>query len=120
MSIMHGLHYLSLPRDSKGPCRGHVRVPKGSCESDRLIENIRENILKKAVRKQMVKFLQKLDQNNRIYIAKPLREAGLTNSIEILPNSKAAIIYRAGTRIDDILGSLEIIMADLKQRQKLE
>ena len=68
----------------------------------------------------MVKFLQKLDQNNRIYIAKPLREAGLTNSIEILPNSKAAIIYRAGTRIDDILGSLEIIMADLKQRQKLE
>jgi hypothetical protein len=68
----------------------------------------------------MVKFVQKLDRNNKIYIAKPLREAGLINTIEILPNSQAAIIYRVGTKIGDILASLEIIMADLKHRQKTE
>lgn len=68
----------------------------------------------------MVKFIQKLDCNNRMYIVKPLREAGLVNAIEILPNSKAAVIYRVGTEIDDILGSLEIIISDLKHRQKTE
>jgi hypothetical protein len=68
----------------------------------------------------MVKFIQKLDRNNKIYITKPLREAGLINTVEILPNSQAAIIYRVGTKIDDILMSLEIIMADLKHRQRME
>jgi len=66
----------------------------------------------------MVKFIQKLDRNNRVYIAKPLRQAGLVNTIEILPNAKAAVIYQAGTEISDILDSLEIIIADLKHRAK--
>ena len=66
----------------------------------------------------MVKFVQKLDRNNRVYIAKPLRQAGLINTIEILPNAKAAVIYQAGTKINDILDSLEIITADLKHRAK--
>ena len=67
---------------------------------------------------KMVKFIQKLDRNNRVYIAKPLRQAGLVNTIEILPNAKAAVIYQAGTEINDILESLEIITADLKHRAK--
>ena len=66
----------------------------------------------------MVKFIQKLDRNNRVYIAKPLRQAGLVNTIEILPNAKAAVIYQSGTKITDILESLEIITADLKHRAK--
>ena len=66
----------------------------------------------------MVKFVQKLDRNNRVYIAKPLRQAGLINTIEILPNAKAAVIYQAGTKVNDILDSLEIITADLKHRAK--
>ena len=66
----------------------------------------------------MVKFVQKLDRNNRVYIAKPLRQAGLINTIEILPNAKAAVIYQAGTKVSDILDSLEIITADLKHRAK--
>jgi hypothetical protein len=66
----------------------------------------------------MVKFVQKLDRNNRVYIAKPLRQAGLVNTIEILPNEKAAVIYQAGTKITDILDSLKIITADLKHRAK--
>jgi len=66
----------------------------------------------------MVKFVQKLDRNNKVYIAKPLRQAGLVNTIEILPDAKAAVIYRAGTKTEDIIASLRIIIADLRHRAK--
>lgn len=61
-----------------------------------------------------------MDSNGKIYIVKPLRQAGLVNTIEILPNAKAAVIYQAGTKIEDILASLRIIMADLRHRAKME
>jgi hypothetical protein len=61
-----------------------------------------------------------MDNIGKIYIAKPLRQAGLVNTIEILPNAKAAVIYQYGTKIDDILASLDIIIADLKHRAKME
>ena len=69
---------------------------------------------------EMVTFKTKMDSTGRIYIARPIRESGIVNSIEILPNAKAAVIYRAGTKISDILASLEIIVADLKHRAKQE
>ncbi|MCW3977561.1 MAG: hypothetical protein NWE77_06480 [Candidatus Bathyarchaeota archaeon] len=68
----------------------------------------------------MVKFTQKLDRNNRIYIVKPLRESGLTNTVEILPNSQAAVIYKAGTPTRDLVASLETIMVDLRYHLKRE
>jgi len=68
----------------------------------------------------MVKFKTTVDRNGRIYLAKPLRQTGLVNSVEILPNSQAAVIYRAGTSINDILASLKIIMADLRHRAKTQ
>lgn len=68
----------------------------------------------------MVKFIQKLDRNNKVYIAKPLRSAGIVNIVEIVPNAKAAVIYQTGTKISDILSSLEIIIADLKHRAQME
>jgi len=68
----------------------------------------------------MVTFKTKMDNIGKIYIAKPLRQAGLVNTIEILPNAKAAVIYQYGTKIDDILASLDIIIADLKHRAKME
>jgi bifunctional DNA-binding transcriptional regulator/antitoxin component of YhaV-PrlF toxin-antitoxin module len=67
----------------------------------------------------MVKFKTNVDRNGRIYLAKPLRESGgLIGSLEILPNSQVAIIYKSGTTIDDILASLEIIIAYLKHKAK--
>jgi len=66
----------------------------------------------------MVTFRQKVNSHGKIYIVKPLRQAGLVNTIEILPNHKAAVIYKAGTPIEEILGSLKVIMADLRQRAK--
>ena len=61
-----------------------------------------------------------MDSSGKIYIVKPLRQAGLANTIEILPNAKAAVSYQAGTKIEDILASLRIIMADLRHRAKKE
>ena len=68
----------------------------------------------------MVTFRQKIDSSGKIYIVKPLRQAGLVNTIEILPNAKAAVIYQAGTKIEDILASLKVTMADLRTRAKKE
>jgi hypothetical protein len=62
----------------------------------------------------VVRFRQKVNSHGKIYIVKPLRESGLTGVIEIIPNAKAAVIYRAGTRIQDIMASLEVIMAHLR------
>lgn len=68
----------------------------------------------------MVKFTQKLDRNNRIYIIKPLRQTGFVDVVDIVPNSKAAVIYPSGTKINDVLSSLKIIIADLQQQAKRE
>jgi hypothetical protein len=68
----------------------------------------------------MVRFRQKVNSHGKIYIVKPLREAGLTGVIEIVPNAKAAVIYKAGTKIRDILASLKVIMADLKLQAENE
>lgn len=64
----------------------------------------------------MVKFRTKMDQIGKIYIAKPLRQSGLVNTIEIVPNAKAAVIFQAGTSLEDVLRSLDIIRQDLEHR----
>lgn len=68
----------------------------------------------------MVKFRQKMDTQGKIYIVKPLRESGLTGVIEIVPNAKAAVIYREGTSLEDVLASLDVITADLRHQAKME
>jgi len=60
-----------------------------------------------------------MDRCGKIYIVKPLRQAGLVGCIDIVPNFRAAVIFQSGTKISDILDSLEIIMADLKHRAKM-
>ena len=67
-------------------------------------------------RRKMVKFRTQVDRNGRIYIAKPLREAGITNVVEIQPNTSTAVIYREGTPLPDILASIRIILADLEHQ----
>jgi bifunctional DNA-binding transcriptional regulator/antitoxin component of YhaV-PrlF toxin-antitoxin module len=64
----------------------------------------------------MVKFKTHVDKNGRIYLAKPLREAGIANVVEIQPNTSTAIIYREGTPLLDILASVKIILADLEHQ----
>lgn len=66
----------------------------------------------------MVRFKQKMDSHGKIYIVKPLRESGLIGVIEIVPNAKAAVIYREGTNLEDVLASLRVITADLENQLK--
>jgi hypothetical protein len=68
----------------------------------------------------MVTFKQKMDSCGKIYIVKPLRQMGLVNTIEIVPNAKAAVIYRAGTEPSEIIASLQVIIADFKHREKMQ
>jgi hypothetical protein len=68
----------------------------------------------------VVLFRQKMDPQGKIYIVKPLRESGLTGIIEIVPNSKAAVIYKVGTNLREVLASLKVIEANLGNRLKVE
>jgi hypothetical protein len=68
----------------------------------------------------MVKFQTKMDSLGKIYIAKPLRRSGLVNTIEIVPNSKCAVIYQAGTKTKDVIAGLEVIVADLRNCVRME
>ena len=51
---------------------------------------------------------------------RPRTRNRLTGILEISPNDGVAVIYRKGTKIPDILSSLEVIVADLKHRAKTE
>ncbi|MEM2342269.1 MAG: hypothetical protein QXX94_07555 [Candidatus Bathyarchaeia archaeon] len=66
----------------------------------------------------MVRFRQRLDRNRKIYIPKPLREAGFNTVIEIIPDTHAAAIYPAGADLREVVQSLEIILQDLKLQVK--
>ena len=68
----------------------------------------------------MVKFRTRMDSIGKIYIAKPLRESGLKNIIEIVPNTRAAVIFQAGTRLEDVLTSMRIITQELEHRLQTE
>jgi hypothetical protein len=61
-----------------------------------------------------------MDVIGKIYICKPLRQSGLVNTIEIVPNSKAAVIFQAGTKLEDVLTSMHIIAQELEHRIKTE
>jgi hypothetical protein len=68
----------------------------------------------------MVTFKTKMDPSCKIYIAKPLRQSGLVNTIEIVPNSKAAVIFQAGTRLEDVLLAIRIIAQEIEHRIQTE
>ena len=62
----------------------------------------------------MVRFRQKLDRNNKVYIPKPLRELGLVDVIEIKPNTHAAVMYPAGLTPLRVIQSLKVIIQHLQ------
>jgi bifunctional DNA-binding transcriptional regulator/antitoxin component of YhaV-PrlF toxin-antitoxin module len=64
----------------------------------------------------MVRFKSKVDRNGRIYLPKPIREAGLTNILEIQPNTSTIVVYSAETSLKDVLMSIRIIAADVEHQ----
>lgn len=65
----------------------------------------------------MVRFRQKVDRNNRIYLVRALREMGLDETIEILPSSKAAVIFSSKTSPLEVLQSIRVIALELECQQ---
>jgi len=67
----------------------------------------------------LVVYRQKLDSSGKIYIRKVLRDSGFGDWIEILPNSKACILYPSRVPIAEVLDSLRVLRQDLQLRAKL-
>ncbi|MGQ9507545.1 MAG: hypothetical protein ACUVTB_06815 [Candidatus Bathycorpusculaceae bacterium] len=66
----------------------------------------------------MVKFTLKMDRNNKVYIPKPIREAGFIETLEIIPNAFAAVVYPSGADLERVKKSLEVILKDVEHRLK--
>ena len=66
----------------------------------------------------MVKFESKIDRNGRIYIAKPLRQSGVDDTVEMQHWGSVLIVYKKGTQVSSILESLRIHIADLELQAK--
>ncbi len=64
----------------------------------------------------MVKFTQNLDRNKKIYIPKPLREAGFSESLVIIPDNKAAVMFSEDTELKEVEKSLLILLQDIRQQ----
>ena len=64
----------------------------------------------------MVRFQQRLDRNKKIYLPKVLREAGFDESVEIIPDFKAAVMFPSGTRLTEVKKSLEVLLQEIGHR----
>lgn len=67
----------------------------------------------------MVRFSIKANPSGQYYFPKEVREE-LGETLKLICDAKAAIIYSAGTPLTIILESVEIITRDLKHRIALQ
>ena len=68
----------------------------------------------------MIVLNQNLDKNNKIYIRRGLREAGLDNRITILWCNNTALMHPNDARLWEVKASLELILRDLEQRLRTQ
>ncbi len=69
-------------------------------------------------RSKIVKFETRVDKIGKIYLPKAIRDTGVTNVLQIAPNSSACVIFRKGTPIKHVLESIRIIAMDLEHQLK--
>ena len=67
----------------------------------------------------MVKFKVKANPSGQYYLPKEVREE-LGEKLELICNTKAAVIFPEGVPLKTVLQSLEIIQKDLRHRRELE
>lgn len=63
----------------------------------------------------MVQLETKVTESGVMYVPKEIREA-FTRHMKIIPNARAAVFFPAKASYEDVLVSLEIIVADIKHR----
>ena len=68
----------------------------------------------------MIVLNQNLDKNNKIYIRRGLREAGLNKRITILWCNNTALMHPNDARLWEGKASLELILRDLEQRLRIQ
>ena len=68
----------------------------------------------------MIVLNQNLDKNNKIYIRRGLREAGLSNTITILWCNNTALLHPNDARLWEVKASLDMILRDMEQRLQAE
>lgn len=66
----------------------------------------------------MVELTAKITGSGILYIPKNVREA-FGRHMKIIPNATAALFFPADARYEDVLSSLEIIMADVRHRLRM-
>jgi len=67
----------------------------------------------------MVELRVKLAGSGVFYLPKEVRQS-FGRRLRIIPNYKAAVFFPEDASYDDVLASLEVIMADLRHRARLE
>jgi bifunctional DNA-binding transcriptional regulator/antitoxin component of YhaV-PrlF toxin-antitoxin module len=67
----------------------------------------------------MVQFKLKMDRNRKVYIPKAMREAGFTDTLELIPNAAAAVVYPSGTSLKQVQKSVQVILQDIQNRIKM-
>jgi len=66
----------------------------------------------------MVELKTKMTKSGVFYVPKEIREC-FGRNIKIIPNATAVVMFPDETRYEDVLASLEIIKADVRQRISL-
>ena len=61
-----------------------------------------------------MEFEQKLDSLGKIYLPKPLRNAGFSVKVKIRPNQCAAIMYPSNVDLKHVKRSVEILLDDIE------
>lgn len=64
----------------------------------------------------MIVLKQNLDKNNKVYIRRGLREAGLSGTVTILWCNNVALMHPNDAMLWEVKASLEMILRDMVQR----
>jgi bifunctional DNA-binding transcriptional regulator/antitoxin component of YhaV-PrlF toxin-antitoxin module len=67
----------------------------------------------------MVKFHTKANPQGQYYLPKEVREE-LGQELDLICNAKAAVIFNRETPLDFVLKSLDVLMADIKNRKEAQ
>lgn len=68
----------------------------------------------------MIVLKQNLDKNNKVYIRRGLREAGLTGTVTILWCNNVALMHPNDAMLWEVKASLEMILRDMEERLRAQ
>jgi bifunctional DNA-binding transcriptional regulator/antitoxin component of YhaV-PrlF toxin-antitoxin module len=67
----------------------------------------------------LVKFHTKANPQGQYYLPKEVREE-LGQELDVICNTKAAVVYNSRTPLEQVLKSIEVLISDLRHRIEME